>query len=160
MWKCIFLLVCAFQFGGGDVFFFFPDGIVIVLNSILQYLVSLEILICWTDWNRMSCGLCKGSENICLFLMEIQETYRNQKARRAYLPGGKHWKGRSPLEEEWTICDQLFQDTLEEIADFSCLFWCWIFLRLLDLWLHEFLHVELQRAHMHWSFPQSHLHIN
>lgn len=33
------------------------------------------------------------------------------KARRAYLPGGKHWKGRSPLEEERTMCDQLFQDT-------------------------------------------------
>lgn len=32
-----------------------------------------------------------------------------------------------------------------------------IFLRLLDLQLCEFLHVEPQRAHGHWPFPQSHL---
>lgn len=31
----------------------------------------------------MSCGLCKGSENICLVPLEIQETYKIQKARRA-----------------------------------------------------------------------------
>lgn len=108
---------------------------------------------CWTDWNRMSCGLCKGSENICLVLMEIQETYRNQSQKS--LPTRRETlKRKEPLRRERTVCDQLFQDTL---ADLSCLFWCWIFLRLLDLWLHEFLHVELQRAHMHWPCPQSHL---
>lgn len=37
-----FLLIYAFQFGGGDVTFFSPDDILIVLNSILQYLVSLR----------------------------------------------------------------------------------------------------------------------
>lgn len=31
----------------------------------------------------MSCGLCKGSENICLVPLEIQEIYKNEKARRA-----------------------------------------------------------------------------
>lgn len=96
MWKCIFLLVCAFQFGGGDVIFFFPDGIVIVLNSILQYLVSLEILICRTDWNRMSCGLCKGSENICLFLMEIQETQKSE-SQKSLLTRRKTLKRKEPL---------------------------------------------------------------
>lgn len=37
-----FLLKCAFLFGGGDVGVFFLDGILIVLNLILQYLVSLR----------------------------------------------------------------------------------------------------------------------
>lgn len=39
-----FLLKCAFLFGGGDVGIFFLDGILIVLNLILQYLVSLRNL--------------------------------------------------------------------------------------------------------------------
>lgn len=55
-------------------------------------------------------------------------------------------KRKEPSAEERTIYDQLLQDTSEEIADFSCLSML-IVLRLLDLWLPEFVPVEPQRAH-------------
>lgn len=65
----------------------------------------------------MSCGLCKGSENICLVPLEIQETYKIQKVRRALSDQEENTgKGGSPLEEERAMYDQLSQDTSEEIT--------------------------------------------
>lgn len=147
-----FLLICAFHFGG-DVIFFPGWYISCVKFNPAVFSFFKNSLSCWTDWNRISFGLCKGSENICLFLMEIQETYRKQKGWRAYLPGGKHWKGRSPQQRN----GQSMTDSckiLQKKQPTSAAFRRWIFLRLLDLWLPEFLYVEPQRAHMHWPFPQ------
>lgn len=99
----------------------------------------------------------KGVKMFVFFWWRYKK-HRNQKGRRAYLPGGKHWKRKEPLRRGtdyvWPTLSRYFRRNSWLQLPFLML--DFFFLRLLDLWLHEFLHVEPQRAHAHWPFPQSH----
>lgn len=141
-----FLLKCAFLFGG-DIFSL--DGISNCVKfdpAVLSFFKKSWVVELRIGWHV---DYAKGVKIFVLFHWRYKKPTKIRKPEELSLTRRRALERKEPLRRGmsyvWPALSRHFRRNY-----FSCLSWCWIFLRLLDLQLHEFLHVEPQRAHRHW----------